>query len=179
MVIAIPITLLLLKFKWLSSVSLALLGALYTIPSLAMFALLIPALGIGIQTAIVVLVIYNQYILVRNMFVAFESLDPLIIEAGKGMGLNNIQLFTTIQFPLALPIILGGIRISVISTIAIATIASVVNAGGIGVILFDGLRMNYLIKILWGVIMSAGLALIFNNILLLLEKITFQKTIGK
>ncbi|HEY8890843.1 MAG TPA: ABC transporter permease [Clostridium sp.] len=170
LLIAIPVSLLILRSKVLSVVVISLLGVIYSVPSLAFFALLIPILGIGRGTAIFVLVIYNQYILVRNIFVAFKAIDPAIIEAGKGMGFNSSQLFIKIQLPLALPIILGGVRIATVTTISIATIASVINAGGLGVILFDGLRMNYLPKILWGTIMSTSLAMGANQILLHLEK---------
>lgn len=178
-VIAIPMSILILRSKILSVVVLSSLGVIYSIPSLALFALLIPLLGLGRGTAIFVLVIYNQYILVRNILAAFQSIDPSIIEAGKGMGLNSYRLFLKIQMPLALPIILGGIRIAVVTTIGIATIAAVINAGGLGVILFDGLRMNYLPKILWGTIMSAGLALMANQILLYLEKLAGFKAKGQ
>lgn len=179
LVIAIPVSLLILKSKVLSTVVLSSLGVIYSIPSLALFALLIPILGLGKGTAIFVLVIYNQYILVRNIFAAFQAIDPAIIEAGIGMGYNSFELFLKIQLPLALPIILGGVRIATITTIGIATIASVINAGGLGVILFDGLRMNYLPKILWGTIMAAGLALSANQILLYLEKLASFKANGK
>lgn len=179
LVIAIPVSLLILRSKVLSMIVLSTLGVIYSIPSLALFALLIPILGLGKGTAIFVLVIYNQYILVRNIFAAFQSIDPAIVEAGIGMGFNSFELFLKIQLPLALPIILGGVRIATITTIGIATIASVINAGGLGVILFDGLRMNYLPKILWGTIMSAGLALVANQILLYLEKLASYKANGK
>jgi len=179
LVIAIPIVLIIFRSKILSAIVLSLFGVLYSIPSLAMFAFLIPVLGLGEQTAIVVLIIYNQYILVRNILVAFQSIDPSIIEAARGMGLSSFQLFVSIQIPLALPIILGGTRIAVVSTIGVATIAAVVNAGGLGVMLFDGLRMNYLTKILWGTILSAGLSLITNQILLFLEKIASKKANGE
>ncbi len=179
LVIAIPVSLFILRSKLLSMVVLSSLGVIYSVPSLALFALLIPILGLGKGTAIFVLVIYNQYILVRNIFAAFQSIDPSIIEAGRGMGFNSFMLFLKIQLPLALPIILGGVRIATITTIGIATIASVINAGGLGVILFDGLRMDYLPKILWGTIMSAGLALGANQILLYLEKLASFKANGK
>ncbi|MBW9145895.1 ABC transporter permease [Clostridium sp. CM028] len=179
LVIAIPLSLLILRSKVLSVVVLSSLGVIYSVPSLALFALLIPLLGLGKGTAIFVLVIYNQYILVRNIFAAFKSIDSSIIEAGKGMGFNPFQLFLKVQMPLALPIIIGGIRIATVTTISIATIASVINAGGLGVILFDGLRMNYLPKILWGTIMSAGLAIVANEILLYLEKLASFKASGK
>ena len=179
LVIAIPLSLLILRSKVLSVVVLSSLGVIYSVPSLALFALLIPVLGLGKGTAIFVLVIYNQYILVRNIIAAFQAIDPAIIEAGRGMGFNSSALFLKIQLPLALPIILGGVRIATITTIGIATIASVINAGGLGVILFDGLRMNYLPKILWGTIMSAGLALGANQILLHLERLASFKASGK
>lgn len=179
LIIAIAFAILVLRSKWASIVLLSLFGVLYSIPSLAMFAFLIPVLGLGEKTAVVVLIIYNQYILVRNILIAFQSIDPSIIEAAKGMGLNSRQLFINIQLPLAAPIIIGGTRIAIVSTIGIATIASVVNAGGLGVILFDGLRMNYIIKILWGTIMAAGLALVANQILLFIEKITDRKAKGE
>ena len=179
LVIAIPVALFILRSKVLSVVVLSSLGVIYSVPSLALFALLIPILGLGKGTAIFVLVIYNQYILVRNIFAAFQSIDSSIIEAGKGMGFNSFNLFLKIQLPLALPIMLGGVRIATITTIGIATIASVINAGGLGVILFDGLRMNYLPKILWGTIMSAGLAIVANQILLYLEKLASFKANGK
>ncbi|HEY8805005.1 MAG TPA: ABC transporter permease [Clostridium sp.] len=179
LVIAIPISVFILRSKVLSVFVLSSLGVMYSVPSLALFALLIPILGLGEGTAIFVLVIYDQYILVRNIYSAFESIDPSIIEAGIGMGFNSFKLFLKIQLPLALPIILGGVRIATITTIGIATIASVINAGGLGVILFDGLRMDYLPKILWGTIMAAGLALVANYILLYLEKLASFKASGR
>ena len=179
LLIAIPVSLFILRSKVLSVVVLSSLGVIYSVPSLALFALLIPILGLGKGTAIFVLVIYNQYILVRNIFAAFQSIDPSIIEAGRGMGFNSFQLFLKIQLPLALPIIIGGLRIATITTIGIATIASVINAGGLGVILFDGLRMDYLPKILWGTIMAAGLAIGANQILLYFEKSASFKANGR
>jgi osmoprotectant transport system permease protein len=179
LVIAIPLVIIVMHSKILQAIVLSLFGVLYSIPSIAMFAFFIPFLGLGQTTAIVVLVIYNQYILVRNILAAFNAIEPSVIEAAKGMGLNPFQLFLKIEFPLALPIILGGTRIAVISTIGIATIASIVNAGGLGIILFEGLRMNYLTEILWGTILSAGLALVANQILLFFEKIALKKAKGE
>lgn len=179
LLISIPVSILILRSKLLSNLVLAIFGAIYSIPSLALFALLVPLIGLGKKTAIFVLVIYNQYILIRNVLAGFNSIDPSIVEAGIGMGLSKSQLFFKIQLPLAFPIILGGIRISTVVTIGIATIAAVINAGGLGVILFDGLRMNYLPKILWGTIMSAGLAFCANEIILHFEKKASLKAKGE
>ncbi|MBV4428432.1 ABC transporter permease [Clostridium tyrobutyricum] len=179
LIIAIPISILILRSKLLSNSILAIFGAIYSIPSLALFALLVPLIGLGKKPAIFVLVVYNQYILVRNVLAGFNSIDSSIIEAARGLGLSKSQLFFKIQLPLAFPIILGGIRISAVVTIGIATIAAVINAGGLGVILFDGLRMNYLPKILWGTIMSAALAFLANQIILYFEKRASLKSKGE
>lgn len=178
LVIAIPAGLLLARSKCLSTIVLAFFGIVYSIPSLALFSFLIPVFGLGKTTAIVVLVIYNQYILVRNTLAGFQAIDASIVEAGRGMGLSALQLFYKIELPLALPVILGGIRIATVSTIGIATIAAVIHAGGLGVLLFDGLRMNYPPKIVWGTILSSGLAFSANQVLSLLEKRAMLKARG-
>lgn len=177
-ILAILISLLAQRFRLISIIVLSLFGAIYSIPSLALFALLIPFLGIGKQTAIFVLILYNQYILIRNILTAFQSIDKSIIEAGLGMGLDSIQLFWKIQLPLSIPTIIGGIRIATISTIGIGTIASLVNAGGLGVILFEGIRVYYLPKIFLGGFLASVLAFISNYLLLFLEKKMTLKATG-
>lgn len=179
LVLAIPIGILIARSKYVSTAVLSFFGVVYSIPSLALFSLFIPLFGLGKVTAIIVLVIYNQFILVRNTLTGFQSIDAGIIEAAKGMGLSALQLFFKIELPLAMPIILGGIRIATVSTIGIATIAAVIHAGGLGVLLFDGLRMNYLPKILWGTIMSSLLAYSANQTLLLIEKKATIKARGE
>lgn len=170
MLFALPAGLFLNRINWLSVPVLSLLGIIYAIPSLALFALLIPFVGLGMKPAIIALVAYAQLILVRNVMVGFQSVDPAIVEAGKGMGLSSGQLFWKIELPLALPIILGGIRIAAISTIGIATIAAWINAGGLGVILFEGLYQNSTPKIVWGTVLVSLLAIVANTLLLRLEK---------
>lgn len=170
LLIAVPLSLLVLKSRTLSLTLMAMFSVIYSIPSLAMFALLIPLIGIGKKTAILVLVLYNQYILIRNIIAAFDSIDEGVIEAGSGMGLSYMQLFLKVKLPLALPVLFGGLRISLVTTIGIATLASVISAGGLGVILFDGLRTNNLSKILWGTIFSGSLAALVNQTVGNLEK---------
>lgn len=178
LLIAIPISLIAIKSKTFSLLLTSTFSVIYSIPSLAMFALLIPIFGIGKKTAIIVLVLYNQYVLLRNIIVAFNSIDTSIIEAGSGMGLNYLELFLKIKLPLALPVILGGIRIAIVNTIGIATIASVISAGGLGVILFDGLRTSNMSKIFLGTIIASLLAFISNQSLSFLEKKATNKAKG-
>lgn len=179
LLIAIPVSLILLRLKKISQVVMALLGALYSIPSLAFFSLLLPFLGLGKKNAIFVLVVYSQFILVRNILAGFHQLDKNIIEAGIGMGMTKFTIFTSVQLPLVLPVLIGGIRIAAIVTIGSATIAQTVNAGGLGKVLFDGLSsMNY-IKMIWGTVYTAGLALVVNWVLSRLEIYSLKRAEGR
>lgn len=179
LLMALPLGLILSRVKWLSVPVLAVLGTIYAIPSLALFALLIPLVGLGEKPAMIALVAYSQVILVRNVMVGFQSVDPALLEAGRGMGLNSIQLFWKIQLPLALPVILGGIRIASISVIGIGTVAAWVNAGGLGVILFEGLYQNSTPKIVWGSVFVSGLAIAVNQLLMWLERRSLLKARGE
>lgn len=142
----------------------------YSIPSLALFALLIPLLGLGNKTAIPVLVLYNQYLLIRNFMTGMQNVDKSILEAGTGMGMSKWQLVTRVQLPLAMPSIVAGIRLAIISTTGIATIAATINAGGLGKILLSGLRTMNTYKIIWGTILCVLIALLADTLLRLLEK---------
>jgi osmoprotectant transport system permease protein len=148
------------------------LAALYAVPSLALFALLIPLMGIGRTTALVALVAYNQFLLVRNFSAALAGVDSGLVEAAASLGMKRFQVFWTVQLPLALPVIMGGIRLAAVSTIGIATIAAVVGAKGLGVILFDGLRGHKVIKLVWGTALAAGLAVAANVALGAAERIS-------
>ncbi len=142
----------------------------YSIPSLALFAILVPLTGLGKVTAIIVLVLYNQYILLRNILDGLNNIDSAIIEAATGMGMSKSQILVQVKLPLINKPIFTGIHLAVVSTIGIATIAASINAGGIGSILLDGLRTVNTAKILWGTLMSAGLAIVVNAILNAIEK---------
>ncbi len=179
LLIAIPLSLLIYYYKPLSKVILPVLGILYSIPSLALFALLIPVLHLGRTPALVVLVAYNQFILVRNIFAGLNTVDPAILEAAKGMGLSPLRILYSIQLPLALPVFLGGLRISIISTIGIATIAATINAGGLGSILFEGLRTHDMFKMLWGTLLAAILSLTVNYLIAYFEKKAWQRARGE
>lgn len=171
LVLASSITLLLLFYPALRQASVYILSLLYAIPSFALFALLIPLTGLGRTTAIVVLVVYAQYTLVRTFLAGLTQVDASILEAAKGMGMTPWQVFFTVQLPLAKPALFAGLRLTATSTIAIATIASTINAGGLGTILFDGLRTMSLVKLLWGILLTVGLSLLATYTLYLLEEL--------
>ncbi len=158
---------------------LAVLGIVYAIPSLGMFALLIPLLGLGKQPALAALVLYSQLVLIRNVISGFRSIEPAVRESAAGAGFGRWRLFTRIELPLALPVILGGVRIASLSIIGIATIAAWINAGGLGVILFEGLYQNSVPKMVWGTVLVALLAISVNQLLLALERRSIRRAAGE
>ncbi|WP_028559062.1 ABC transporter permease [Paenibacillus pinihumi] len=177
--IALPLGYWLSRNRRIAVPVLSVLGIIYAIPSLGMFALLIPFVGLGVKPALIALVVYSQLILVRNVIAGFQSIDSSVVEAGRGMGYSGWQLFCKIELPLALPVIIGGLRIASVSIIGITTIAAWVNAGGLGVILFEGLYQNSVPKMVWGTLFVSALAITVNMILLRLEKTMLLKARGQ
>lgn len=170
LLLAAILTVLCMYSKAASKLLINLFSIIYSIPSLAMFAMLIPLTGLGKTTAILVLTVYNQYLLLRNFITGLNEVDKSVVEAATGMGMTKLQVLVKIRLPLSKKALFGGIRLAAVSTIGIATIAASINAGGLGTILFDGLRTMNINKILWGSLLSAGLAILTNFLLNLIEK---------
>jgi len=168
--IAIPIALLIMRFRWLSIPVMGLLGIFYTIPSLALIIFLVPVFGLNATSVIVAMVIYTQVILVRNLTVGLSGIDPAVLEAARGMGMSWWQRWWWVQVPLVLPVFIAGVRIAAIVAIAIATIGAKFNAGGLGKLLFDGIQTNRIDKIWAGSITVALLAFVINGSLLWIEQ---------
>lgn len=167
--IALPIALLVTRYRALNVPVLGILGILYTVPSLALIILLVPLFGLNQRSVIAAMVIYTQVILVRNLVVGLDSIKPAIIEAAKGMGMNAWQRWWQIQVPLITPVFLAGLRLAAIVAVAIATIGAKFGAGGLGKLLFDGVSQNRYDKIWAGAIAVAVLAFVINGALLVLE----------
>lgn len=157
-VLAMVISYVLLKLSKAQRVVENLFSAIYSIPSLALFALMIPITGLGDKTAVIALVIYNQYLLIRNILAGINGIDKSILEAGTGMGMSQGQLFTKVILPLAAPSIIAGVRLAVVSTTGIATIAASINAGGLGTVLFSGMRTMNSEKIFIGTLLCIIIA---------------------
>ena len=154
----------------IGSICSRLFSVIYAIPSLALFALLIPVTGLGRVSAVIVLIAYNQYLLLGNFLTGLNEVDPGIREAARGIGMTKMQELWIVQVPLAKKAIFAGIRLALVSTIGIGTIAATINAGGLGTLLFDGLRTMNLVKILWGSLLSALLAVLFTAFFKWLER---------
>jgi len=166
------LTILAMFFRRVGNVLTYLFSIVYSIPSIALFALMIPVpgMGLGRNTAITVLVLYNQFILLRNFITGLNSVDNAIVEAATGMGMTRTQVIFKVRVPLSLKPIFVGIRLALVSTIAIAIIAAFIGAGGIGLLVTIGLETGNNNRILWGVILSAGLGIITNAVLVFIEK---------
>jgi osmoprotectant transport system permease protein len=166
--IAVPLGMLIVEHRHLRTIALGFASVFQTIPSLALFGFLIPIPfigGIGRRTAIVALVLYALLPILRNTYVGLSSVDPAILEAAEAMGMTTTQILLRVRFPLALSIILAGIRTATVITIGVATIAAAIGAGGLGTFIFRGVAMVSDAVILAGAIPAALLA-IFADLLL-------------
>ncbi len=171
-IIAIPIGIILAgnRIAWLNSVVFVIANILQTIPSLALLAVLIPLLGVGRTPAIFALFLYSLMPILRNTFAGFQSVDPNLLEAARGMGYNKTQRLLHIQLPLAFPYIMSGIRVTTVYIISWATLATLIGAGGLGQLIFAGMGTNKKELIFTGAILAVILALIIDFLLSLAEK---------
>jgi osmoprotectant transport system permease protein len=168
--IALPIGITINQYSRLRVPIMGILSTLYTIPSLALIILLVPIFGLSVQSVIVAMIIYSQVILVRHVGVGMESVDAEIVEAAKGMGMNPWQRWWRVQLPLMVPILIAGIRLATIITIAIAAIGAKFGAGGLGILLFEGIQQQNDSKLWAGAIALTLLALCLNFGLRYLER---------
>jgi osmoprotectant transport system permease protein len=171
--IGVPLGMLIVRNRRLRVVALGAASVLQTIPSLALFGFLIPIPflgGIGRRTAIVALVLYALLPILRNTFVGLTGIDPAVLEAAEAMGMSEAQILWRVRLPLALSVIMAGIRTATVITIGVATIAAAIGAGGLGTFIFRGVAMVDDAVILAGAIPAALLALLADGALGLLEK---------
>ncbi|NJI17048.1 ABC transporter permease subunit, partial [Staphylococcus agnetis] len=140
-IFSVPLGILLTRTKRLAKVSLTIASVLQTIPTLAVLALMIPLFGVGKVPAIVALFFYVLLPILNNTIIGVESIDKNVREAGKSMGMTEFQLMKGVELPLALPMILSGIRLSSVYVISWATLASFIGAGGLGDYIFNGLNL--------------------------------------
>ena len=179
LIIGLALGILIAQQNKLSIPVLGTVNFIYTIPSIALFGFLMPFTGIGDQTAIIALTVYALLPVVRNTYAGLTNIDPVILEAGTGMGSTAWQLLWKIKLPLALPVIMAGIRNMVVMVIATCGIASFIGAGGLGVAIYRGITtvqwpMTYL-----GSFMIAAIALLCDILLGQAEKRVTLRVNGK
>ena len=169
--IGVAVGILITRYKRAAAPVIGVAGILYTIPSLALFGMLIPFTGIGIKPTLIALVLYSQLALVRNTFVGIVNIDPAIREAGKGMGMSPWQFLRMVELPMALPVIMAGIRTAAVMNIGTATIAAYIGAGGLGWLIFRGIASVNTEQIVAGALPVTLLAIGVDYLFVLLERI--------
>jgi osmoprotectant transport system permease protein len=171
--IALPLGMFIVRRPALRNIALGVASVFQTIPSLALFGFLIPIPfigGIGRRTAIVALVLYALLPILRNTYVGLSGIDPGVLQAAEAMGMTQSQILWRVRLPLALPVILAGIRTATVITIGVATIAAAIGAGGLGTFIFRGVAMVSDAVILAGAIPAALLAILADVLLARLER---------
>lgn len=151
--------------KFLASPVTAVANIGLAIPPLALVAGVAPFFGIGFRTGVIALFIYSLLPVLRNTTVGIEDIDQSVIESARGMGMSKLQIFKKIEIPLALPVIVSGIRYSTILCVGTAAIAALINAGGLGQIIMRGQSVNFVALMLQGALLTAGLAVSLDWIL--------------
>lgn len=177
LLIAVPLGIYLSYHKKIAEIVIGVTAVLQTVPSLALLGLLIPFVGIGTVPAVIALVIYALLPILRNTYTGISEVDPVYLLASRALGMNKVQQLLKIQIPLAMPVIMAGIRTATVLIIGTATLASLIGAGGLGSLILLGLDRNNNNLILLGAVPAALLAVFFDQVLKRLEKKDWKKTL--
>lgn len=170
--VAFALALLAHRAAWLRPPMLAATGVLYTVPSLAFFFLMLPLTGIGRTTAIIVLAAYTLQIIYRNIVLGLANVPAASRDAARGMGYTERQILWRVELPLAIPEIVAGVRIATVSTVAIATLAVFIGAGGLGTQIYQAGNLTFPTSIVIAAAIVILMALLFDAALLLLQRLT-------
>ncbi|NBM19056.1 ABC transporter permease subunit [Streptomyces sp. GC420] len=164
--VALPLALLARSRRGLAAPVLGLTTVLYTVPSLAMFSLLLPVFGLSVAVVITGLVLYSLTILVRNVLAGLQAVPADVLEAARGMGYGPVRLLFEVELPLALPALLAGVRITTVSTIALTTVGSIVGYGGLGNLIGDAIATQFKAQVLTASVLCVTLAVLADLLLL-------------
>ncbi|GAW94119.1 ABC transporter permease [Calderihabitans maritimus] len=174
-IIGLPLGILLVRYRRLAEIMMAVTEIIQTIPGLALLALVMMVTGLGNTTLVITLFLYSLMPVVRNTYVGISGIDPGLVEAGLGMGMTRVQLLRQVQLPIAMPVILAGIRVAMITSIGIATMGVFIGADGLGDLLYRGIQTTNLRLLLSGAIPAALLAVITDFIMMYLEHLLTPK----
>ncbi|PIC85667.1 glycine/betaine ABC transporter [Sporosarcina sp. P20a] len=174
-VIAVTLGIVITRVPKLKTGVLGAAGIMQTIPSLAVLGFMIPIFGIGVKTAIAALFLYSLLPIMRNTYTGIKDVDPATIEAAKGMGMTNMQILFKVELPLAIPIIMAGIRTAAVINVGNATLAAFIGAGGLGDFIFLGITRGIDGLILLGAIPAAILAIALETFFSAVERWTTPK----
>ena len=177
--VGVPLGILISYVKKLSKPILGVANIIQAVPSLALLGLSIPLLGIGELPSVVMVVIYSLLPIIKNTYTGLENIDPLTLEAARGIGLTKPQRLFKIRLPIALPVIMAGVRISAVTAVGLMTMAAFIGAGGLGYMIFSGIRTVDNAQILAGAIPACLLALFVDWIIGMIEKLVTPISLQK
>ena len=167
--IALPIGIIAARRARVYVFAITVAGFLYTIPTLAFLALLIPLVGLGRTNAIVAMVAFSLVVLIRNVATGIRGVPPDVVDAARGMGMSARQVLLRIELPLASPVIVAGLRVAAVTVISVTVVAAYVNAGGLGTLIFNGIAGDHAPKIWSGALTACALAVAVDGALALVE----------
>lgn len=168
--LALPLGLVAFRFPATRAFVLGGSTVLYTIPSLAMFSLLLPLTGLTARTVVVGLVLYSLTILVRNVVAGLHAVPPDVVESATGTGYGRVSLLMRVQLPLALPTIFAGIRVATVSTVALVTVGAILGNGGLGNLIYSGLRTQFQAEVLTATVIVVALAVVADLVLVVVQR---------
>lgn len=170
--LGVPLGILIAQVRQAGPWVLGVFGVFYLIPSLALFALLVPLTGLGPQPAIIGLVLYSQLPIVRNTATGLLNVDPALVEAARGMGMTRLQRLLLVELPVAAPAIVAGLRVAAVMSVGVATIAAYVGAGGLGNLILRGMQRLYPEMVVAGALPAAIMAIVVDLLFVVLEKLS-------
>ncbi len=178
LLIALPLALLARRYRRLETAIVGTATTLYTIPSLALFPLLVPFTGITATTVVIGLALYCLTILVRAILDALRSVPPDVVESATGLGYSSRSLLMRVQLPLALPVFMAGLRVATVSTVALTTVGTLVAHGGLGNLISDGVFSNFRAELLAACVLCVALAVVLDLLLVATQRLLTPWTRG-
>lgn len=176
--IALPVGIIAARRARVYAFAITVAGFLYTIPTLAFLALLIPLVGLGRTNAIVAMVAFSLVVLIRNVATGIRGVAPDVVDAARGMGMSARQVLLRIELPLASPVIVAGLRVAAVTVISVTVVAAYVNAGGLGTLIFNGIAGDHAPKIWSGALTACALAVAVDGALALVEHYLARSSAG-
>jgi osmoprotectant transport system permease protein len=176
--IALPVGIVAARNARVFAVAITVTGFLYTIPTLAFLALLIPLVGLGRTNAIIAMVAFSLVVLIRNVATGIRGVAPDVIDAARGMGMSARQVLLSVELPLASPVIVAGLRVAAVTVISVTVVAAYVNAGGLGTLIFNGIAGDHAPKIWSGALTACALAIAVDGLLALTERRLMRSRVG-
>lgn len=182
--IGVPVGILMTRFKWLVSPLLGAATIVLTLPSIALFGIMIPIFskfghGLGTLPAVTAVFLYSLLPILRNTYLALTNVEPGLKEAARGIGMTFWQRLRWVELPLSIPVIIAGIRSAVVMNVGVMTIAAVIGAGGLGVLILRAISQSSMQKLFIGVVLVSGLAILLDYLLQLLQKALTPKGVRK